>query len=65
MSVIPARRLTPHDLAQLGHNTAAAAKAERDVCRAAYIPAAGDEPVAPEPVESDVDKAIRSEHVAA
>lgn len=65
MSIVSARCLLPHELARLGHNTATAAKAERDSCSAASFSAAGDEPVELEPFVSEVDQAIRSPQVAA
>ena len=70
MSVIPARCLTSHDLSMLGRNTVAAVKTDRESRSpeppksAASFSTADDEPIEPEPFESVIDQALRSQHVA-
>ena len=62
MTVIPACQLTPHELAQLGNNTAAAVRLDRESCRPASIspPPSHDQ----DDIDEQVEAAMRSEHVA-
>jgi hypothetical protein len=61
-SIIPANRLAPHELAQLGNNLAAAVRSDRDRCRPAKI--ATHSSCDDDDINDQIETAIQSEPVA-